>query len=276
MDASSNVVVIEPPKRWPRPRIGNLWRNRELIAFFVWRTIKLRYRQTYLGIAWTILQPFITMVAFTIIFGQIAGLPSNGIPYPVFVLAALMPWIYFSNAVTTTTMSVALNQQLVTKIYFPRIVLPVSTVLSPLLDLVISLVLLALMMAIYRITPSWSLLLLPILLLVLILTAFSVAVWLAALNVRFRDVTFIVPFLIQLWTFLTPVVYPGDLVPAGPWRVLYSLNPMVGIIETFRWAIVGGPYPETFIAPSLVVIVLLFITGGYYFLKTEQTFADVI
>ncbi len=272
----TQVTVVEAPQRWPRPRPSTFWRNRELLGFLIQRNIKVRYRQTFVGVAWSILQPLTIMIVFTIVFGRVAKIPSDGIPYPVFVLSGLLPWSYFANSVTLTSQSMLGNASLITKVYFPRILLPASTVLTPLVDFAVSLLLLFVLLPAYGVGFHLTILLLPVLFLALVLTAFSISVWLAAINVRYRDVGFVVPVLLQLWLFLTPVIYPGRLVPDGALRALYSLNPMVGIVELFRWALAGGPAPGAFLLSSGAVVLTLLTTGWVYFLRTEQTFADVI
>ncbi|HVL65042.1 MAG TPA: ABC transporter permease [Actinomycetota bacterium] len=267
-------VVIEPARRWPRPRLAELWENRELAFFLVLRNLKALYRQTFIGVAWSLFRPLVTTVIFTI-FIRLVKVPTLGIPAPLFVLSGLLPWTFFANSVYWGSLSLVVNAPLVTKIYFPRIVLPLANVLTESVDLVLSLVLLAVLSAVYGVALGAEVLLLPVLLLWLIVTCLSVTLWLAAINVRYRDVAFIVPFMIQIWLYLTPVIYPGQLIPEwGRWA--YALNPMVGVVESFRWALVGGPAPTSFIGPSLAVVVVLVVTGWWYFSRTEQTFADVI
>lgn len=276
MTTSSVEIRVEPPKRWPRLEWKNLWAERELLYFLVWRNVKVRYRQTFVGVGWSIFQPLVAMLLFTFLFSKVARIDTGNIPYPLFALAGLLPWNYFQSAVSMSSVSMVANVVLVSKVYFPRILLPASTVLTALFDFIISLILLAVMMAIYTVSLSWTILLLPLLIVALMLTAMSVSIWLAALNVRYRDIGFLVPFMMQVWLFLTPVVYPGSAVPAGPLRVIYSINPMVGIVETFRWALVNGPAPQPTSWISVASVIVLLVGGWVYFNRTEQHFADVI
>jgi lipopolysaccharide transport system permease protein len=276
MSAPEAAVTVEPPRRWPRPQLTALWRSRELIYFLVWRDVKVRYRQTTIGIGWAILQPLISTAIFTVFFGKLAGLPSNGIPYPIFALAGLIPWNYFAGAVTSSSNSLVRDVSLITKVYFPRTVLPVASVLTGLLDFAISLGVLAIFMAFFRIPIRPTVLFVLPLAFFLIATALSVGIWFAAINVRYRDVAYVVPFFIQAWLFLTPVVYPASLVPEGPLRFLYALNPMVGVVTAFRWALVGGPRPGPLLLLSVIIVILLLVSGWINFMRTEQSFADVI
>jgi lipopolysaccharide transport system permease protein len=276
MSAPEVAVTVEPPQRWPRPQLTALWRSRELIYFLVWRDVKVRYKQTTLGIGWAIIQPVISMTIFTVFFGELAGLPSNGVPYPIFVLAGLIPWNYFATAVSGCSNSLVRDVSLISKVYFPRTVLPVASVLTGLLDLAISVGVLAIFMAIFQIPIRPTVLLVLPLVFFLIATALSVGIWFAAINVRYRDVGYVVPFFIQVWLFLTPVIYPASLVPEGPLRLLYALNPMVGVVVSFRWALVGGPPPGPLLLLSMIVVLLLLVSGWINFMRTEQSFADVI
>jgi homopolymeric O-antigen transport system permease protein len=276
MSAPEAAVTVEPPQRWPRPQLTALWRSRELIYFLVWRDVKVRYKQTTIGIGWAIIQPVISMTIFTLFFGKLAGLPSNGVPYPIFVLAGLIPWNYFANAVTSSSNSLVRDASLITKVYFPRTVLPVASVLTWLLDLAISVGVLAIFMAVFRIPVRPTVLLVLPLTFFLIVTALSVGIWFAAINVRYRDVAYVVPFFIQAWLFVTPVVYPASLVPEGPLRFLYALNPMVGVVTAFRWAMVGGPPPGPLLLLSVIVVLFLLLSGWMNFMRTEQSFADLI
>ena len=272
----ATVAYVDPPKRWPVPNIRELWRARELLFYLVWRIIKVRYRQTAVGVGWALVQPLLTMIVFTLIFSKVANVGSAGVPYPLFVLAGLLPWNYFASSVTVTSQSIVSNVPLITKVFFPRILLPLSSTIAPLVDLLSSLVLLVVVMAFYRTPLRLTMLLVPLLLLAVVTTALSISLWLSAINVRYRDVTFVVPFLVQLWLFLTPVVYPGALVPEGPLRVLYALNPMVGVVEGFRWALFGTAIDTALVLPSALMVLFLLAAGTIYFLKTEQFFADVI
>ena len=270
--------MLEPPERWPRPQFGALWAHRDLAYFLSWRDVKIRYKQSFVGIGWAVVQPLGSMLALTFVFDGIANVPSEGIPYPVFVLAGLIPWAYFSTSISASSSSLVGNLTLVTKVYFPRIVLPVSSVLTPLVDLVIATLLLLGLMAIYGIFPRPSALLLPLLVLFIMLAALGVGLLLASINAKYRDVVQTLSFVLQIWLFLTPVVYPGSLVPeSGPLRFIYGLNPMVGAIELFRWAVVGTPPPPlSFVVSSVCVVLILLVLGSVYFAKTEQHFADVI
>jgi lipopolysaccharide transport system permease protein len=270
------VTIIQPSKGWVSLRLRELWDYRELVYFLVWRDIKVRYKQTALGAAWAILQPVMTMVVFSIFFGKLAKVPSDGIPYPVFSFCALLPWQLFAYALTQSSGSLVSNQGLITKVYFPRLVIPLSAVLAGLVDFIIAFVVLVGMMFYYGIVPTVAILTLPLFLILAIATALSVGLWLSALNVEFRDVRYTIPFLVQFWLFITPIAYSSSLVPEQ-WRTLYGLNPMVGVVEGFRWALLGktgGVGPQVIIS-SIVVCVLL-LSGMLYFRRMEKTFADII
>jgi len=269
-------VVITPLKGLFQLDLASIWRFRELLYFLVWRDVILRFKQTLIGGAWVILQPVITMVIFTLIFSKLARIPSDGVPYPVFAFCALLPWSFFSAALARSSSSVVNNANLVTKIYFPRLLIPFAASLGPLVDLIFSFLVLLAMMVWFRVVPTWGLLALPLFLWLAIMTALAVGLWFSALNVRYRDVGNIIPFLIQAWMYASPVAYPVSLVPQK-WRLLYSLNPMVGVIEGFRWALLGkGSLDPVMLALSLVVVSALFFGGVVFFKRTEQTFADVI
>ncbi len=269
-------LVIEPSGRWPRVDIRELWDYRGLFWFLVWRDIKVRYAQTVLGAAWAVLQPVMMMVVFSVIFGNFAKIPSDGVPYPVFSLAALVPWTYFSTALSGSSSSLVSSRNLITKVYFPRLVIPFAPVLAGLLDFAIAFVILLAVMLFFGILPTVSgLMLLPFLMLAMILTVAGVGCWLSALNIQYRDVKYIVPFGIQVWMYASPIVYPMSLVPER-WRALYALNPMAGVIEGFRVALLGtGAVELSTIAISLATGVVLFVTGMLYFRRTERVFADV-
>lgn len=265
-----------PPSGWFDLNLREFWHARELNYFFVWRDIKVRYKQTAIGGAWAILQPLMTMLVFSIFFGRLAKMPSAGLPYPIFYLCALLPWLYFAAAMQSATNVVVEQQRVITKVYFPRLVLPVSAVISPLLDFAIGFVMLLLMMGYYHIQPTMTILFLPLFLLLVILTALGVSLWLSALNAIYRDVRYVVPFLIQFWMFASPVVYPSSLVPER-WRWLYGLNPMAGAIEGFRWALTGrGDPPSILLAASSAAVLVLVCTGALYFQKMEGLIADVV
>ena len=270
------VLRITPPGRWWVIPFGELWNYRELIYFFVWRDIKVRYKQTAIGAAWAVLQPFLTMLIFSLFFGRLAHIPSEGLPYPIFYYSALLPWMYFAAALVNSTNTIVENQRLVTKVYFPRLALPLSAVLSGLVDFGISFLMFVAMMFYYRMEPGWHLLMLPIFLLLAVLTALGVGLWLSALNAIYRDVRYVVPFLIQFWMFASPVAYPSSLVPTK-WRWLYGLNPMAGVIEGFRWALAGrGTPPGRLIVVSTIAVLALLLSGMAYFQKMETTMADVV
>ncbi len=272
----SSVRVIAPPSRWPSPGLGELWHFRELVYFLAWRDVKVRYKQTVLGVAWALLQPLLNMVVFSIFFGRLAGVPSDGLPYPLFVLTALVLWQIFSYSLTEASASVVANERLITRVYFPRLAIPIAAVLSALLDFAISAVILLFALVAYGVTLSWRAVTAPAFVALAILAAFSVALWLSALNVRYRDVRYTLGFVAQLWLFVTPVAYPASLVPAR-WALVYSLNPMAAAVEGFRWALLGAPPPRLgAIVASTIGVIVVFVTGLLYFRRTEQVFADVI
>ena len=267
---------IEPPRGWFELRLNEVWQYRELLYFFVWRDVKVRYKQTVIGIAWVVLQPVMTMGVFTLFFGRLARLPSDGLPYPVFYFSALVPWAYFSTALQSCTNVVVDHQRVITKVYFPRIILPLSAVFSGLVDFAIGFVVLFVVTAIYSIKPTLAALWLPVLLLLAVLTALAVGLWVSALNAIYRDVRYIVPFLVQFWMFASPVAYPASLVPLR-WRWLYGLNPMTGVIEGFRWAITGqGTAPGLVLLASAGMVLVMLFGGLIYFNKMESTIADVV
>jgi len=266
---------LERSSAWSTRTLANVWAYRELLYFLIWRDVKLRYKQTILGAGWALIQPLMTMVVFTVFFGHLAKIPSDGLPYPVFSLCALVPWTYFSTALAGGSTSLGGYQHIITKVYFPRLIIPLAAVMAPLVDFAIAFALLLALMAWYHIVPGAAIVWVPALLVLAVATAAAAGVWLSALNVRYRDVRYVVPFAIQLWLFATPVAYPASLVPAK-WRVLYGLNPMVGVIEGFRWALVGGPAPGAFTVVAAVVVFALLAGGTVFFRRCEGTFADVI
>jgi lipopolysaccharide transport system permease protein len=271
---SSATVRIEPPRGFLELRLREVWAYRELLYFFVWRDVKIRYKQTAIGVLWVVLQPVLNMLVFTLFFGRLARLPSDGLPYPVFYFAALVPWTYFSYALQMTTNVVVDNQHLITKVYFPRLILPISAVLSGLVDFAIGFVVLALFTVVYGIRPTVAALWLPVLLLLAVLTALGVGLWMSALNALYRDVRYVVPFLISFWMFASPVAYPSSLVPAK-WRWLYGLNPMAGVIDGFRWAITGrGHAPGLLLLASSFAVALVRVGGLFFFNRMESTVAD--
>jgi lipopolysaccharide transport system permease protein len=270
------VLRITPPKGWFDLNLREFWHARELNYFFVWRDIKLRYKQTVIGAAWAVVQPLATMMVFSLFFGKLAKVPSMGLPYPIFYYSALLPWMYFASALQNSTNVIVEQQRVITKVYFPRLVLPVSSVLSPLLDFAISFVFFLAMVAYYRIHLSFTILLLPVFLALAILTALGVGLWLSALNAMYRDVRYVVPFLVQLWMFASPVAYPSSLVPEQ-WRWLYGLNPMTGVIEGFRWSLTGqGSPPGVLLAASAFAVLMVVVSGALYFQKMEAVIADVV
>jgi lipopolysaccharide transport system permease protein len=274
------LVTIEPLLGWPPLGLRELWNCRELIYFFVWRDVKIRYKQTVLGAAWAVLQPLLTMVVFSVIFGHLAGLPSDGMPYPIFTYTALLPWQFFAYALSQSAISLVSHQQLLKKVYFPRLVIPFSAVLCWLVDFSIGFVVLLIMMFYYGIVPTPAILTIPLFILLAMAAALAVGLWLATLNVQYRDVRYAIPFLIQFWLFITPVAYSSSLIldrmPEG-WRFLYGLNPMTGVVEGFRWALLGksGEAGLLVVVSSLVVVGLLF-GGLIYFRRMEGTFSDVV
>lgn len=269
------LIVIEPKRGWVGFDLREVWRYRELLYFLAWRDIKLRYKQTILGAAWAILQPILAMVVFTLFFGKLAQMPSDGVPYAIFSYCALVPWTYFANALSGAGNSLVGSANLISKVYFPRLIVPGASVLAGVLDFGIAFSVLLGMMVYYGITPSWGILLVPVLLLLTMGTALGVGAWLSALNVEYRDVRYAIPFLIQLWMFATPIVYPLSLVP-DRYRTLVALNPMVGIIENYRAALLGRPTQWDVLAMSTVLCVVLLLAGAFYFRRVERTFADVI
>jgi lipopolysaccharide transport system permease protein len=269
------VVYIEPSHGWRALDLRELWRFRELVYFLALRDVKVRYKQTALGVAWVLLQPLLAMGIFSIVFGQ-RGLTTNGIPYPLFVVSALVPWFYFSNATSGASGSVVGNTQLISKVYFPRLAIPLAAVLANLVDLSIGLGLELVLLVVFGVGFTWSLLAVPLLIVLVVLTALGVSVWLSALDVQYRDVRYAVPFFMQVWLFATPVIYGAGDVPER-WRPLLTLNPMTGVIEAFRWALLGsGDAPVPGLIASTLVVVALLTTGLLYFRRMERTFADVI
>ena len=272
--ADTPAVRIQPSKGWVRLQLRDLWEYRELLYFLAWRDVKVRYKQTALGAAWAILQPFLTMVVFSIFFGHLARMPSDGVPYPVFSYAALVPWTFFANGLATSSNSLVSNANLISKVYFPRLVVPIAGVLSGSVDLILAFIVLVGMMLYFGLVPTLNVVFLPFFALLAVVASLAVGIWLSALNVEFRDVRYVVPFLVQLWLFATPIAYPTSLLH-GAWRTVYGLNPMVGVVEGFRWALLGtrgdlGPS----VAVSAAVSVLLLIAGALYFRRMEKTFAD--
>jgi len=270
------MIYLRPSRGWLAVNFKELWQYRELIYFLTWRDIKVRYKQAVLGVAWAVLQPLLTMVIFTVIFGVLLETPSQGLPYPLFALSALLPWQLFASALQRSSVSLVGNANLITKIYFPRLAIPLSSVFAALVDFAVSFVVLLGVMLYYQYWPGWNIFwLLPIVLLAL-LTALAVGLWLSALNVQYRDIQHMVPFIIQVWLYASPIVYPIEIIPAGIWRSLYGLNPMVGVIQGFRWALLGGNPPDATMLISVGVVLVLLVSGLYYFRRMEKTFADIV
>lgn len=269
------IYEIAPATTWVPVRLGEIWAYRELLYFLVWREIRVRYKQTALGIAWAVVQPFFTMAVFSVFFGRLGGIDTGGIPYPVFVFTALLPWQLFAFSLTEASNSVVSNQRLLTKVYFPRVILPLASVSVGLTDFSIALGILVLLMTWYGVVPGLAMLTVPLWALLAMASALSVSLWLSALNVRYRDIRYTVPFLTQLWLLSTPVAYPSTWVKEE-WRVLYALNPMVGVVDGFRWAIVGGPAPGVTVVVSSLVVAGVLVSGLVYFRRTERTFADTV
>lgn len=273
---NADVTIVRPPKGWVALNLKDLWDYRELLYFLVWRNIKVRYKQTLLGASWALIQPLATMVVFSVFFGKLAKVPSDGVPYPLFAYCGLLPWQLFSYAMTESSNSVVSNQQLITKVYFPRLVVPISAVISGLVDFAISFSLLLIMMPLYGVMPTVRILVLPLFILFAIATALAIGLWLSALNVEYRDVRYTIPFLTQFWLLITPVAYPSSLVP-DKWRPLMGLNPIAGVVEGFRWALLGNRSGSGALMMVSVVIVIALLFGGIaYFRRMETTFADLV
>ena len=273
---ASSFVRVQRTRAWALPDVAELWQYRDLLLLLAGRDIRLRYKQTFLGAAWAVLQPVLTMVVFSIFFGRLAQVPSDDLPYPIFSFAALLPWQLFSFALTQSSNSLVDNADVLTKVYFPRLVLPLASTLAGLVDFAIAFVVLIAMMFYFGVFPGWGLIVLPFLTVLAVLAALAVGLWLSALNVLYRDVRYAIPFLAQLWLFITPVAYPSSLVPE-PWRALYGLNPMVGVVEGFRWALLdASPPPGSMLAVSVAATLAMLAGGLFYFRRMEKTFADVI
>jgi len=273
--ATLPIIRIQPSKGWVSLRLGELWEYRELLYFFTLRDIKVRYKQTIFGAAWAILQPLLTMVVFSLFFGNLAGVPSDGIPYPIFSYAALVPWTFFANGLTQSSNSMVTNANLIKKVYFPRLVIPIGSIGAGLVDFTLAFVVLLGMMGYYGIAPTANIVWLPFFLLLAITTSLGVGLWLSAMNVQFRDIRYTVPFLVQFWMFASPVAYASSMLDE-PWKSLYGLNPMAGVIEGFRWSLVGTVSPGPIIWVSALVSMFALITGAMYFRRMEKSFADVV
>ncbi len=274
--ADKPLIRIQPSKGWTSLKLKELWEYRELVGIFIWRDLKVRYRQTVIGALWAIVQPFLTMVIFSVFFGRLAGMPSDSIPYPIFSYAALVPWTFFANSINQASNSLVNNAEMIKKIYFPRLTMPIASMLAGLVDFALAFVILIGMMLFYGYVPTVNIVWFPFFLLLAMVTALGVSLWLAAMNVQFRDVRYMIPFITQAWLYATPVAYPSSLL-SEPWRTLYGLNPMVGVVEGFRWALLGtDTAPGMMVGVSFVVAFLVLISGIYYFRRMEKTFADVI
>lgn len=269
-------VLIQPESGWVSLKLRELWQYRELLFFLIWRDVQVRYRQTALGIGWAILQPLLTMAIFSVVFGRLANLPSDGLPYPIFCFAALLPWQLFSGALTRAGTSLVSSSNLLTKVYFPRLIIPISAVAAGLVDFAIALGVLVVLMLFYGLTPGAAILWIPLLVLFALAAALAVGLWLSALNVKYRDVQHLIPFMVMAWMYASPVAYSASLIPAGKWRMLYALNPMTGVIQGFRWALAGGKAPDPSIFVSAGVVVVLLIGGLFYFRRMERVFADIV
>ena len=270
------VTMISPAHGWIPLNLSELWEHRELLYFLVWRDVKVRYKQTVLGVAWAVIQPLFAMIIFSIFFGRLAKMPSDGIPYPVFAYCGLLPWQLFAHAITESGNSLVGSQNLITKVYFPRLVIPLAAVLAGVIDFGIAFIILLILMAVFHVAPTAAIVTLPLFVILALATALAAGLWLSALNVQYRDVRYTIPFLTQFWLFATPVAYPSSLVP-GPWRALYGLNPMAGVIEGFRWSLLGhARSPSSMLVVSVVMVGLLLIGGLVYFRRVERTFADVV
>jgi lipopolysaccharide transport system permease protein len=274
----SCLLVLQRKRGWAGLDLKELWSYRELLLFLTWRDIIVRYKQAVLGVAWAVLQPVLTMVVFTVVFNQLLGVqsPEADIPYPVFSLAGLLPWQFFAGALGRSSISLVGNANLLTKVYFPRLVIPISAVMAGLVDFAIAFGVLVTLMAVYGITPTWHVVFVPLFLLLAFATALAVSLWLSALNVMYRDVGYVIPFLVQLWMFVSPVIYPISDVPAGPLRVLFGINPMTGVIGGFRWAMLGQSFPAGYLWISVSAVVVLLVSGLFYFKRMERAFADVV
>lgn len=273
-------IVVEPTRGLQSLQLRSLWQYRELLGFLVWRDLKVRYKQTILGVLWIVLQPVVSMVVFTFLFSNLLKVPSGGVPYPIFAYAALLPWNYFAASINRSSTSLVGNTHLITKVYFPRLVIPISGVLSGLVDFCVSFIVLCILMVVYSIIPTWNVLFLPAFLLLALITALGISLWLSALNVRFRDINQLVPFIVQIWMYATPVIYGSTLIPEQ-FRFLLALNPMTGVTEGFRWALLGNRLadaaaPGLLFYVSIAISLMIFVSGIIFFRSTEKTFADVI
>lgn len=273
---AGQTLRIEASRGWVSLKLAELWEYRELLYFLTWRDIKVRYKQTALGVAWAIIQPFFTMLIFYFSFGKLAKVPSDGLPYPLFCYAALAPWSFFSNGLAQSSNSLVGNSNLITKVYFPRLTIPLATVLSGVVDFALAFLLLLGMMAWYRVAPSIQVIFLPLFLLLALATSLGVGLWLSALNIKYRDVRYVVPFVTQFWMLATPIAYPSSLL-SEPWRTIFGLNPMSGVVEGFRWALLGTRQaPGGLLLASSIASLVILIGGAFYFRRMEKTFADIV
>jgi lipopolysaccharide transport system permease protein len=271
-----SAIIIQPGRGLFHLDLEAIWHYRELLYFLIWRDVKVRYKQTAIGAGWAIFQPLMTMIIFTVVFGNFAKIPSDGLPYPIFTYTALLPWHYFAQAISRSGVSLAGSANLISKVYFPRVIIPLSAAVAPLVDFAIAFAILLVMMAWFGIAPTVGVLALPLFLLLALATALAVGLWLTALDVRYRDVGYTIPFLVQVWMYASPVAYAVSLVPER-WRLLYSLNPLVGVIEGFRWALLGKGNPDFGVMTASAVMVMALLSGGIiYFRRMERTFADVV
>lgn len=273
----TTTTILKPAHGWAALNLGDLWRYRELVYFMTWRDLKVRYKQTLLGASWAILRPLLTMVVFSIFFGGLAKVPSDGVPYPIFAYTALLPWELFVSALNVASRSLVNNSHMITKVYFPRMILPLASILAGVVDFLVAFVVLIGLMVYYRISPTTAIWTLPLYLLLTLVTALGVGLWLAALNVLYRDVGYVTPFLTQFWMFITPIAYGASLVPER-WQFLYAINPMVGVVNGFRWAMLGTPQsaPGPMLAVSVGISILLLVSGVVYFRRMERLFADMV
>ncbi len=270
------IVRIEPLQGWIPLKLREFWNYRELLYFLIWRDVKVRYKQTVLGACWAIIQPLLTMVVFSIFFGRLGKIPSDGVPYPLFSFAALVPWTFFANGLNQSASSLVSSSDLIKKVYFPRLTIPIATVLSGTVDFALSLAVLLVMILFYGLMPTSQVIWLPFFLLLALVTSMGVGLWLSALNVEYRDVRYVVPFLTQFWLFATPIAYPSSLL-SEPWRTIYGLNPMTGVVEGFRWALLGtNTAPRPIIAVSSLAAIAILISGAFYFRRMEKSFADIV
>jgi lipopolysaccharide transport system permease protein len=278
--AGEKFVVYERKRGWAALDLRELWAYRELLYFLTWRDVLVRYKQAVLGVAWAVLQPFLTMIVFTVVFNRALGVksPDPNVPYPIFSFSGLLAWQFFAGALARSGVSLVGNANLLTKVYFPRLVIPTSAVLAGLVDFAISFVILLALMTVYGIVPSWHIVFLPLFVLLVIATSLAISLWLSALNVLYRDVQYVIPFLVQLWMFVSPVIYPISSIPTGPFRVVFALNPMTGVIGGFRWSLLGGQQqsPGAYLWITLGVVVVLLAGGLFYFKRMERVFADVV